>query len=102
MDDFDNLRDDFDFSDSDFNSSPSLDDSPDEFDQLRRSSARSETMFNELTEDGIRTSSSSSRSSGFSMSNFTPGQRVILAALVVLNLLVISIGLMVVLGVIGG
>lgn len=101
MDDFDNLRDDFDFSDSDFNSSPSLDDSPDEFDQLRRSSARSETMFNELTEDGIRTSSSS-QSSGFSMSNFTPGQRVILAALVVLNLLVISIGLMVVLGVIGG
>jgi hypothetical protein len=96
MNDFDNLRDDdFGFDDTSLASSPSLDDSPDEFDQLRRSSARSETMFNDLATEETSTKSSGS---SFSLSNFSPGQRLVLAILVVLDILVVGVALLVVLG----
>ena len=105
MDDFDDLHDDdFDFDDdfsssSDLSESTELSESTDEFDQLRRSSARSETMFNDLDDERPE---SSGGSSGFSMSNFSPGQRLVLALLVVLDMIVIGICLVVVWGIVGG
>lgn len=100
MNDFDDLPDEeFDFDSPDFPAASGLDDSPDEFDQLRRTSVRRETMDSALTEDDIRSGTRSS--SGFSMSNFSPGQRMVLAILVFLNILVISVGLLAVLGIIG-
>lgn len=106
MDDFSDLRDDdFGFGDDDFSSdfsatddSPQAFDEPDEFDQLRQTSARSETMYNDLDDEFDE----GSGGSGFSLGQFSPGQKLILAILVVLNVLMIGFGLMVVLGVVGG
>lgn len=98
MDNFDDLSDeDFGF-DDDFSSASDAGHDSDEFDQLRRSSARSETMFNEL-EDGRSTSSGGS---GFSLSNFSAGQRLVLALLVVLDIIVIGILFVVLWGIISG
>jgi len=105
MDDFDDLQDnDFGFDDdfsssSDFSESAEVSDTSDEFDQLRRSSARSETMFNDLDEEQPEESGGGS---GFSMSNFSPGQRLVLALLVVLDIIVIGICLVVVWGIVSG
>lgn len=98
MNDFDDLQDDDFGFDDDFSASPDQDDT-DEFSQLRRSSARRETMDSGLSDESISTTSSGS--SGFSLSNFSAGQRVILAILVLLDIVVIGVGLMVVLGAIG-
>ncbi len=105
MDDFSDLQDDeFNLDDPDFSSdfpSTSSPDDSDQFDQLRRSSARSETMFDDFSEEELQEESGGSES-GFSMSNFTPIQRIILAVLVVLNIMMIGFGLLVILGVVGG
>lgn len=68
----------------------------DEFDRLRRKSARSETMYDDLTmeEEPLAPSDAS----GFSLSNFTPAQRLILAVLVLLDILAIGFALMVITG----
>lgn len=97
MDEFDDLRDDDFGFDNDFSSAPDAAESSDEFDQLRRSSARSETMFNDLNDENRPSASSSS---GFSMSNFTAGQRLVLALLVLLDIVVIGICLVVLWGII--
>ncbi|MBE7532256.1 MAG: hypothetical protein HND44_21520 [Chloroflexi bacterium] len=99
MDDFDDLSDeDYGF-DNDFSSASDADHNSDQFDQLRRSSARSETMFNELDDENRPTSSSGS---GFSLSNFSAGQRLVLALLVVLDIIVIGILFVVLWGIISG
>lgn len=103
MDDFEDLRDDDFGFDDDFSSDLPEDaalDEPDQFDQLRETSARSETLYNEMDDDALVEGGSSG--SGFSLSNFSPGQRLVLAVLVVLNVLMLGFGLLVVLGVIGG
>ncbi|HRQ41942.1 MAG TPA: hypothetical protein PLD25_28800 [Chloroflexota bacterium] len=99
MDDFDDLSDDEYGFDDDFSSPSDVGESSDEFEQLRRSSARSETMFNELDDESRSTSDGSS---GFSLSNFTGGQRLVLALLVVLDIVVIGIFLVVLWGIIAG
>jgi hypothetical protein len=99
MDDFDDLRDDDFGFDEEYSSASSSDESSDEFDQLRRSSARSETMYNELADDKPTTSTGGS---GFSMKNFSSGQRLVLALLVVLDIIVIGIALVVLWGIISG
>ncbi|MCP4357795.1 MAG: hypothetical protein GY796_07260 [Chloroflexi bacterium] len=100
MDDFSDLRDDdFDLDNPDFSSAPDFGEQ-DEFDQLRDQSARSETFFDDLaTDDELNESSSGS---SFSMSNFSSGQRLILALLVVLNIFMIGFGFLVLLGIFGG
>ena len=64
----------------------------DEFDQLRRKSARSGSTYSDMVpeEDGETNTTSSS----FSLSSFTPGQRLILAVLVLLNIVMASVGLL--------
>jgi hypothetical protein len=79
---------------------PPLDDIEDEFDQLRRKSTRGESLDDDLDEDDAFFSDESS-SSGFSWSNFTPGQRLILAMLVLLNIIIGIVGLLVVTGNLG-
>lgn len=100
MDDFDDLRDDdFSFDNKDLSSDMSdTYGEPDQFDQLRETSARSETLYNDINDDAINESGGGS---GFSLSSFTPGQQLILAVLVVLNVLMIGFGLLVIAGAIG-
>lgn len=79
---------------------PPLDEIDDEFDQLRRKSTRGESLDDELDGDDALFSEESS-SSGFSWSNFSPGQRLILALLVLLNIVIGIVGLLVVTGNLG-
>lgn len=81
---------------------PPIDDIDDEFDQLRRKSARGESLDDDLAGDDTFFSEENSRSGGgFAWSNFTPGQRLILALLVLLNIVIGTIGLLVVTGNLG-
>lgn len=98
MNDFDDLSDDDYGFDDDFSSASDAGHDSDEFDQLRRSSARSETMLNELDDENRPTAGGSS----FSLSNFTAGQRLVLALLVVLDIIVIGILFVVLWGIISG
>lgn len=80
-------------------------DEMDEFDQLRRRSVRTGSAFDELeSEDEGRSTSSatavSPTSSSFSMSNFSPGQRLILVLLVLLDILAITAGVLIFTGII--
>lgn len=68
-------------------------DDPDaEFDQLRQRSARASSAYDdvELEENG---------GSGFSLSLLTPGQRLVLAILLLLNVIVIIIGVLAMAGI---
>jgi len=65
----------------------------DQFEQLRRKSARSGSMYDDMESDGAGQASSSS---SFSWSSFSSGQRLVLALLIVLDILAIGFGLMVV------
>lgn len=69
----------------------------DEFDQLRRKSARSGSLEDEEAEGETRPARSSSGS--FSWSSFTAGQRLVLALLIVLNIFAIIFLVMVFTGV---
>lgn len=82
---------------------PPIDDIDDEFEQLRRKSTRGESLDDDLTEDAFfsEEQASSSSGSGFAWRNFTPGQRLILALLVFLNIVMGVIGLLVVTGNLG-
>ena len=81
---------------------PPLDDMEDEFDQLRRKTTRGESLDDDLaSDDAFFSEESSSGGSGFAWSNFTPGQRLILALLVLLNIIIGAVGLMVVTGNLG-
>ncbi|MCB8985334.1 MAG: hypothetical protein H6659_16000 [Ardenticatenaceae bacterium] len=73
--------------------------SEDEFDQLRRKSARTGSMQDEMETSGaVETSPQSS--GAFSWSSFTPGQRLVLALLVVLDIIAVAFGLMVLTGIV--
>ena len=112
MEDFDIFQDD-DFSEDaevfDDDQSSGLDDGFD-LDNLRRQSARSGSAFDDMDttavveeddafDDFEADEGNDSRSGGrFSLSNFTPGQRLILALLFVLDILAIFFGIMVVTG----
>ena len=82
---------------------PPIDDMDDEFDQLRRKSARGESLDDDLADDAFfsEEASTSSGGSGFAWRNFTPGQRLTLALLVLLNIVMGAIGLMVMTGNLG-
>ncbi|HFQ94255.1 MAG TPA: hypothetical protein ENK32_09615 [Anaerolineae bacterium] len=77
-----------------------FDDDP--FEQLRDKTVRGETVDNNLAaeEDAIIEEPESSSGGGFSLDQFSPGQRLVLAILVILNIIVIGFGLLVVLGII--
>lgn len=105
MDDFDIFQDD-DFSEDatvfDDNQSSGFDDDLD-LDQLRRQSARSGSAYDDMemggTDDGgFDDFESDSGGSRFSLGNFTPGQRLLLAVLVLLDILAILFGVLVVTG----
>lgn len=68
----------------------------DEFDRLRRKSARSETMDDDLALDEELPARSGD--SGFSLSNFSSTQRLVLAILVLLDILAIGFALLVITG----
>lgn len=80
---------------------PPIDDLDDEFDQLRRKSARGESLDDDLASDDEFFSEESNGGSRFAWRNFTPGQRLILALLVFLNIVMGVIGLLVVTGNLG-
>lgn len=81
---------------------PPLDDIDDEFEQLRRKSTRGGSLDDDLDNDETLFSEETSRSSGgFAWGSFTPGQRLILALLVLLNIIIGAIGLMVITGNLG-
>jgi hypothetical protein len=104
-DDFSAFREDL-FSDDEGNSSvvedlPPLDDIDDEFDQLRRKSTRGQSLDDDLDGDEAFFSDESNSGSGFAWSNFSPGQRLVLALLVLLNIIIGTIGLLVITGNLG-
>jgi len=103
-DDFSALREDL-FSDEAGDSlledMPAVDDIDDEFDQLRRKTARGESLDDDLDNDDAFFSEESSSGSGFAWRNFTPSQRLTLALLVLLNIVMGTIGLLVVTGRLG-
>ena len=74
----------------------------DTFDQLRQRSARSGSAFDEEMEwvDDDEDNSGGRRST-MSLGNFTPGQRVILALLFVLDIVMVLIGFLIMTGRIG-
>ena len=81
---------------------PAIDDIDDEFDQLRRKSARGESLDDDLaSEDTFFSEEEGSSGGGFAWRNFTPSQRLILALLVFLNIVMGIIGLLVVTGNLG-
>lgn len=80
---------------------PAVDDIDDEFEQLRRKSARGESLDDDLDSDDAFFSEESSSGSGFAWRDFTPGQRLALALLVLLNIVMGTIGLLVITGNLG-
>ena len=101
-DDFTAFREDL-FSDDDGGTAmlddlPSMDDMEDEFDHLRRKETRGESLDDDLDGDDAFFSDESSSGSGFAWGSFTPGQRLILALLVLLNIIMGIVGLLVITG----
>ncbi len=73
----------------------------DSFDQLRDKTVRGETVDNNLAADeDMVAEENTSSSGGFSLDQFSPGQRLVLAILVILDIIVIGFGLLVVLKII--
>ncbi|MFO7540914.1 MAG: hypothetical protein R6X32_22970 [Chloroflexota bacterium] len=68
-----------------------FDDEEDDFDQLRRKSARSGSTYDDMALDG-------DGSEGLSLNHLTPSQRVILAGLLFLDVLIIIVGLLLITG----
>lgn len=92
-----------DFDDDEYEEDPNADEM-DEFDQLRRRNVRTGSAFDDLeAEDSGRqtaVTSPSATSSSFALGNFSPGQRLVLALLVLLDILAVGFGVMIVAGVI--
>ncbi|MCB9009520.1 MAG: hypothetical protein H6656_19515 [Ardenticatenaceae bacterium] len=80
---------------------PPIGDIDDEFEHLRRKSARGGSLDDDLDSEDALFSEESSGGSGFAWRNFTPGQRLTLALLVLLNIVMGTIGLLVVTGNLG-
>ena len=81
---------------------PAVDDIEDEFDQLRRKTARGESLDDDLdSDDAFFSEESSGGSGGFAWRDFTPGQRLTLALLVLLNIIMGTTGLLVITGNLG-
>lgn len=81
---------------------PPMDDIEDEFDQLRQKSVRGESLDDDLdSDDAFFSEEESSGGSGFAWSSFSPSQRLILALLVLLNIIMGTVGLLVVTGRLG-
>jgi hypothetical protein len=102
-DDFSNFDDDsFDetpdwlVDDDDAASATGTDYDDDQFEQLRQKSARSGSMYDDMEADGAAQSGGSS----FSWSNFSSGQRLVLALLIVLDIVAIGFGVLVVTGIV--
>lgn len=80
---------------------PPIDDIEDEFDQLRRKTARGESLDDDLASEDTFFSEESSSGGGFAWRDFTPGQRLTLALLVLLNIVMATVGLLVITGNLG-
>jgi hypothetical protein len=70
-----------------------------DLDSLRASSARAGSMFDEEMEDMEFEQLPMESSSGLSLSAFTPGQRLVLALLLVFDVIAVGVGLLLVMGV---
>ncbi len=83
--------------DDDFTSSqPVIEGGDDEFDQLRRKSARTGSMQDDM--EAAEPAAEATTNKAFAWSSFTPGQRLVLALLVVLDIIAIAFGVMVLTG----
>ena len=69
----------------------------DEFDQLRRKSARTGSTYDDMDMSADDEFGSDS-GSGFSLSNFTTSQKLILLALLMLDIVAVGFGVLVLLG----
>ena len=75
---------------------PALADEEDEFERLRQRSARTASSYGEVQ---VGAESRGRRSKGLSLNQFTPGQRLILAILVFLNVIVIIVAILAIAGI---
>lgn len=91
------------FSDDDFDIPDAAEDEDDGFDldSLRESSARAGSMYDENMEDYEAVVEESAASPGFSLANFSSGQKLVLSILLLLDILAVGIGVGVVTGIIG-
>ncbi len=73
----------------------------DQFDQLRRKSARNESLYDEMETVPVTQSAAPARSgSSFAWSSFTPGQRLLLALLVLVDIVVILVLVLILTGIV--
>ena len=86
------------FGEEDFDIPESEDDDGLDIDSLRASSARASSMFENDMEDLDIDSMLGDSASSFSLSNFTSGQRLVLAVLLLFDIIAIGIGILVVTG----
>ncbi len=85
------------FSDDDFDIPDSTSDDDFDIDGLRASTARAGSMFDEDMEDVMDLDEVvPSGSSGFSLGNFTPGQKLLLAILLVVDIILVGVGVLVI------
>ena len=93
------------FSDDDFDIPDAAEDEDDGFDldSLRVSSARAGSMYDENMEDyeAVIDDPAAASSSGFSLANFSSGQKLVLSILLVLDIIAVGVGVAVVTGIIG-
>lgn len=80
---------------------PAFEEEDDEFERLRMSSARAGSMYDDDMEMTAVSDTSAGSRSGFALSNFSPGQRLVLAVLLFLDVVAVLFGLLVVLDRIG-
>lgn len=85
-----------DLADDDMNAAAAPARDADDFDQLRQQSARASSSYSDMTLEEDRSSGS-----GFSLNELLPSQRLILAVLVFLNVIVGAVALLAVIGILG-
>jgi hypothetical protein len=76
---------------------PAVEDFDDEFEQLRRKSARTGSSFDDMdtsVDDEFRPD----EGSGFSLNNFTTSQKLVLLALLMIDIVAVGFGLLLLLG----
>lgn len=84
------------FSEDDFDIPESTEEEDFDLDSLRASSARAGSMFDEEMEDMEMQELPLDTSSGFSLASFTPGQRLILALLLLFDIVAVGVGFLLV------